>query len=188
MKKIVVAISFMGAVGVGIWLSSCAQMDGSYGDGPMGRDGWNTSNNSGTRGSSMGSFYSSAGGGSGGGLAALRDLEQSWGASAELALVSREAFEEFRLGVPLNSLDDISDLRVFVKLEKADTNYSYGGSVSIIYVDYARPGQEGEAFRTTYKSGSGNRTRYNRWFRDSLGNRSFHGFFQETDGALVLVD
>lgn len=126
----------------------------------------------------------------------ILDNEEDWGTSAPLkdftgAEFSMEAFEEFRLGKPVNLIDDIEDLRVYVRL-RSTNNKTYSGSVTIAYVDWS-PEDEGGKY-TQFESGSGSDAKYNVWVlrkTSSGGTLFFHGFFQndhaDTEGALILV-
>ncbi len=117
--------------------------------------------------------------------------EDAWGTSAPLkdfegAEFSMEAFEEFRLGRPVNHTNDIEDLRVYVKLQRTN-NKTYSGSVIISYIDWSN---DGKGKYTEFESGSGSDANYNVWVLRS-GSLFFHGFFQndyaDSEGALILV-
>ncbi len=110
------------------------------------------------------------------------EKEERWGTSAPITVTSESTFEDFRLGEPVNSMDDIEDLRVYVKLSKTGSNY-YGGDVTIAYWDR---GRERPERKIEFSSGSGGNAKYNVWFRKN--NRDYyHGFFQENYGAIVFV-
>lgn len=110
------------------------------------------------------------------------DLEEKFGTSAPITTTSKAVFEDFRLSEPVNRMDDIEDLRVYVKLSKTSNNY-YAGDVTIAYWDNGRPKPER---KITFKSGSGNNAKYNVWFRKNSEDY-FHGFAQEDHGSTVLV-
>lgn len=110
------------------------------------------------------------------------EKEERWGTSAPITITSEATFESFRLGEPLNSMDDIEDLRVYVKLSKTGNNY-YGGDVIIAYWDNGRSRPER---KITFRSGNGNNAKYNVWFRKNRKDY-FHGFFQENYGSAILV-
>ena len=110
------------------------------------------------------------------------EKEDRWGTSAPITITSDSTFEDFRLGEPVNSMDDIEDLRVYVKLSKTSKNY-YAGDVTIAYWDN---GRERPERIVPFRSGSGNNAKYNVWFRKNSKDY-FHGFFQETYGAVILV-
>ncbi len=109
------------------------------------------------------------------------DYERKFGTSAPITITNNDAFEDFRLGEPVNSMDDIRELRVYVKLNKTNNN-RYAGNVTIAYDDLER-----DSFREVkFKSGKDDNARYNVWFKKS-GTDYFHGFFQEKYGALILI-
>ncbi len=116
------------------------------------------------------------------------ERERQWGVSAPIAedSVDTDVFDDFRLGeAAFNSWDDISEFRVYVKLKKTGSkNNYYGGQVLINYWDYSR--EKKPERKITFVSGGGNDAKYNVWFKKS-GKQYFHGFFQEQDGALILV-
>ena len=110
------------------------------------------------------------------------EKEEKWGTSAPITITNESTFEDFRLGEVVNSMDDIEDLRVYVKLSKTGSKY-YGGDITIAYWD---KGRERPERKIRFKSGSGNNAKYNVWFRKN--NRDyFHGFFQENYGSIVFV-
>ena len=148
------------------------------------------------------------------------DKEKRWGTSAPIGKamddeVDQDVLEDFLLGEPINSMDDIEDLRVYVKLKKTGSGRKdirgqlkyrtannaptdqvhrkfYGGQVTISYDDYDDQGR----FRwnkATLRSGTGGDAKYNIWRElDGLGATtsqifSFHGFFQDTNRAVILV-
>ncbi len=113
------------------------------------------------------------------------ELEEEHGTSAPITITNRAAFEDFRLGVPINSMEDIEDLRVYVKLSKTGKNY-YGGIVTILYWDYDRDPGGTSPRGARLSSGGGNDARYNVWFKKS-GKNYYHGFFQENAGSVILV-
>ena len=115
--------------------------------------------------------------------------EKRWGSSAALE-IDQSVFEDFRLGIPVNDMDDIVDARVFVNLQHRKINpdgneLSVGyGKVSIGYC-YDSTNQ---CRLTTFDSGSSEKDiRYNIWFWK--GKMAYHGFFlgPKTRGSLILV-
>ena len=113
------------------------------------------------------------------------ELEEKHGTSAPVTITNRNAFEDFRLGVPINSMDDIEDPRVYVKLNKTGSNY-YGGDATILYWDYDRNPTGDKPRGAKLSSGNGDDARYNVWFRKN-GKSNYHGFFQENAGSIILV-
>ena len=113
------------------------------------------------------------------------DLEESHGTSAPITITNTNAFEDFRLGVPINSMDNIEDPRVYVKLSKTGSNY-YGGKVAVLYWDYERDPSGTRLAGASVSSGNGDDARYNVWFRKN-GKSNYHGFFQENAGSIILV-
>ena len=116
----------------------------------------------------------------------VQDLEQRYGTSAPITITNRDAFEDFRLNEPLNSMDDIEDPRVYVKLNKTGSNY-YGGDVAILYWDYSRDPSGTRLLGAKLHSGSGNDARYNVWSSKPDQQKYYHGFFQENAGSVILV-
>ena len=113
------------------------------------------------------------------------DNEKRFGASAPITITSRAAFEDFRLGEPVNDYDDIEQLRVYTKLSKTSQGY-YAGDVTISWYEYNSTGRV--KVSNTFKSGSGSKARYNIWFtEDPNESAGYHGFFQENNGSLILV-
>ncbi len=112
----------------------------------------------------------------------ILELEGRYGTSAPLTITDTSVFEDFRLGVPINSMDDIEDMRVYVKLGKTDNN-RYAGQITITYRDH---GREKDFRRIQFRSGKGDNARYNVWFKKD-NKDYFHGFFQENGGSIVLV-
>ncbi len=121
--------------------------------------------------------------------ASVEENEEKWGTSAPIGEVGddevdQDALVDFRLGEDINSMRDIVDLRVYVKLKKegahGNNNY-YGGDVRVAYWDYSfnEPGE------VRLQSGRKSSAQYNVWYDKSKGQ--FHGFFQEKDSALILV-
>lgn len=108
--------------------------------------------------------------------------ERSYGTSAPVTITDISVFEDFRWGELINRMDDIEDLRVYVKLSKANEN-RYAGEVRIAYYDHARTPN---ARVVWFSSGTGDNARYNVWFKKN-GKDAFHGFFQENGGSIVLV-
>ena len=82
-------------------------------------------------------------------------------------------------------MDDIEDLRVYVKLGKTGKNY-YGGTVTILYWDYDRDPSGTRPRGARLSSGGGDSARYNVWFKKKETNY-YHGFFQENAGSVILV-
>ncbi len=121
------------------------------------------------------------------------DNEKRWGAiSAPITeLESQEAFEDYRLGKVINNLDDITDLRVYVKLRKVKSKNYYKGDVRIVYQDFTyNSSRTAVSLFSASTSGSQHSqdsdARYNVWLEKSRKN-AFHGFFEQNDGAIVLV-
>ena len=173
----------------GLGLAYCAQRnqmggEGQGGFGPGGGPGGpnaqyytnSAGSNSGRR--SDNSFYKSG---------SVLENEERWGVSAPLTISSRSAFEEYRLGLPYNTQDDIEDFRVYVDLEKVKNQNTYTGKVTIQYYDWE---DNGRPKNTTYETRAAREAQYNLWFNLN-DERYFHGFFQntqaDTEGALVLV-
>lgn len=112
------------------------------------------------------------------------DNEIKLGTSAPITITNQSVFQDFRLGRPINTMDDIEDLRVYVKLRKSSSGKFYEGDITIAYGEFDSTGY---TFRETkYKSGRGNNAKYNVWFRKS-GSDYFHGIYQENHGALVFT-
>ncbi len=121
------------------------------------------------------------------------DNERDLGTSAPLIInkVDKRTFVDLRLGQDLQDenrrLDEIEDLRIYVKLEALDdTNpVQYEGEVSIRYLE------DGDERGTELDFGMGpgkikNNTRRHIWCK--VGNKNvFHGVFQETESTLALV-
>ena len=113
------------------------------------------------------------------------EREKRFGVSAPIDTdsIDTDVFDDFRLGEsPFNSWDDISEFRVYVDLKRTGNNY-YGGEVTIGYWDYGRIKKQER--RVIFSSGTGDDAQYNVWFNKN--NKSYHGFFQEEDGSLILV-
>ena len=122
----------------------------------------------------------STGTGSGSSSGSIAENEAKWGTSAPITITNSLTFEDFRLGVPVNSMKDIQNLRVYVKLGKVSRQKYYAGRVTIAYEDYGRE----KPFRSiSFHSGNGANAQYNVWLKKT----KFHGFFQENNGALILV-
>ncbi len=118
--------------------------------------------------------------GTGSGGSSVSENEAKWGTSAPITITNSLIFEDFRLGVPVNSMNDIQNLRVYVKLGKVSGQKYYAGRVTIAYEDYGRE----KPFRNiSFQSGNGANAKYNVWLKKT----KFHGFFQENNGALILV-
>ena len=107
------------------------------------------------------------------------DLEERHGVSAQLTIVDDDAFEDYRLGNPINSMDDIEDLRVYVKLKKTGDN-RYGGKVTVAYWDYS---DDRPFFKSVFTSGSKEDSNYNIW----MAKDKYHGFFQDEKGYGSLI-
>ena len=107
--------------------------------------------------------------------------EARWGTSAPLTIRDSLVFEDFRLGEPVNSMGDIANLRVYVRLSKVSGQRYYAGIITVAYQDYGRTNKPNRRIR--FQSGTGSNARYNIW----LNQDSFHGFFQEDLGALIFV-
>ena len=169
-------------ISVIFFFAYCGQHEGMGGNNPF------IANNAAAPGG--GSFYTSGQSRSSGSKSykteSVMDNEESWGASAAIEELDVDAFEEFRLGEPINYLSDIEELRVYVDLEHTGSK-TYSGSVVISYLD-----EEGKRRTTEYESGKGSDATYNRWvFLKSKREFYFHGFFQNeyanTEGSLILV-
>ena len=120
-----------------------------------------------------GAYYSSSG---------RTESGRTDGTSAPITITDEAAFEDFRLGEPVNRMDDIEDLRIYVKLSKASSKY-YAGDVTIAYWD---SGRERPERKIEFESGSGDNAKYNVWFIKN-SKEYFHGFFQEAHGSIVVV-
>ena len=110
----------------------------------------------------------------------IRSREGRWGISAPVIRFNSNTLEEFRLDESFRSRD-IKNMRVYVALQKADGPY-YQGRVTLSYNDAGRR----KVPFTQFSSGSDENAQYNAWFRAG-SKRVFHGFFQENEGALILV-
>ena len=120
----------------------------------------------------------------------VADNEKRWGPSAPIGKVKdddidQDVLEDFLLGEEINTMDDIVDLRVYVKLRKAKprtdiSRKTYGGKITVAYYDYSidRPR------RIELNSGTGDNAKYNVWIDKK---ETFHGFFQDTGGSAILV-
>lgn len=112
----------------------------------------------------------------------IRSREGRWGTSAPVMSFNHDALEDFRLGRPFSSRD-IKNMRIYVDLEKSGGSRPYyQGIVTLSYNDSG----SGNVPYARFSSGQDDNARYNVWFRDS-GENVFHGFFQENEGALILV-
>ena len=111
----------------------------------------------------------------------IREREGRWGVSAPVMHFNSSVFEDFRLGRTFRSRD-IKNMRIYVDMEKAGTGAYYQGKVTLSYND---SGARRVPY-TQFYSGDGDNARYNVWFNKN-GTRAFHGFFQENEGALILV-
>lgn len=117
------------------------------------------------------------------------DYEQELGTSAPLIKekIIRSGFRELRCGDPINDMDEIEELRLYVKLEKIDdTNpVQYGGTVSIRYKEDGTD----RGVVLDFNNGPGNlkkNTRQNIWRK--VGSQNvFYAVFQETDSTLAIV-
>ena len=131
--------------------------------------------------------------------ASVQENEKRWGTSAPIGKaesddIDQDVFEDFRLGKKINTMDDIVDFRVYVKLKKTGSgrrdgavyrNY-YGGVVTIGYYDY----DLNKPVRVRLRSGTGNDAKYNLWLTGTGSDaraKTFHGFFQERDRAVIFV-
>ena len=175
---------------------------------------------------SQGTYYSTAGYSSSGNnndpfhkSPSVQQNEKQWGASAPIGKagddeVDQEVLEDFLLGEKINNMDDLVDLRVYVKLKKTGSGVNskteivwvkdnekgghisrnlhrkfYGGQVTIAYYDEAL----GRPRTHRLRSGTGNDAKYNVWLKLKKLNDNdkqifqFHGFFQDIDGAVILV-
>lgn len=106
------------------------------------------------------------------------------GATADFTPVSEAIFEDYVAQRPLNNP---THYRVNVDLAQNTADGSYGGTVRIGYFD------NGQWHEGIFESGFGQEpvygreeTMYNQWF-NWKGNYSFHGFFADSLGAIVLV-
>jgi len=111
----------------------------------------------------------------------VRNLEGRYGTSAVMEIEDRDVFLDFRFGVPVNNWDDIRSLRIYVDLQnRGDYN---SGKVTIAYYDAGFRKTKIVSFDSGRSEGD---IRYNVWFNAS-GKNVFHGFFQDSKGALILV-
>ena len=111
----------------------------------------------------------------------IREREGRWGVSAPVMDFNSSVFEDFRLGRTFRSRD-IKNMRIYVDMEKAGTGAYYQGTATLAYND---SGAKSVPYAQFY-SGDGDNARYNVWFNKN-GTKAFHGFFQENEGALILV-
>ena len=129
----------------------------------------------------------------------VEDNEKKWGISAPIGKagddeIDQDVLEDFLLGNKINTMDDIVDFRVYVKLRKTGshrfgdniTRNFYGGKITIGYFDWDR----NKPFKARLESGQGDNAQYNVWLTGTggrAGTKTFHGFFQDIDGAVILV-
>ena len=123
----------------------------------------------------------------------VEENEERWGTSAPIGKVGddevdQDVLVDFRLGEDINTMRDIADLRVYVKLKKVRGQNYYSGDVTVAYWDWSEniPGQ------VRLQSGRGDSAKYNVWLRKPKGGAEpvggqFHGFSQEKDSAVILV-
>lgn len=79
------------------------------------------------------------------------------------------------------SMNDPQNIQINVNLSKTSGGSGYGGTVSIRYQD------NGQTYQGTFAATqSVNDTQYNIWFNSS-GRTVFHGFFEDSMGAIIIV-
>ena len=118
--------------------------------------------------------------------ATVTDNEKRWGTSAPINEYKTSVFRDYRMGLPINDPDEINNLRVYVDLSKTIDAKTYGGSVTIAYEDFSDLETPGRYVQ--FESGTGQDSQYNIWFKKTGSSKLYyHGFFQDTDGSLILV-
>lgn len=82
----------------------------------------------------------------------------------------------------MRGMNNPTNIQINVNLSKTYNGQGYGGSISIRYVD------NGITYQGTFRASQAdpNDTKYNIWFNHS-GKTVFHGFFEDSYGAVIIV-